>query len=321
MKRIALTILALAILTPAWTHAARKVRAKEEAPAAVGDKPSARLERPLEQSLDAILEPLEREPRMPRVEVEKLRSSFAAGQIKAQTPAQKQIYQNAMAVCESLTKAMDDRAKAQASALASAKVPSISSAGGIVKSSPVRGADAGANAEAIRRKQLDERRYSDKQAKAHSAFVESTAYKAWTEKSAYLRQNVMALYTRQMQLEALDEKNTAAAEKAAPPAEKPTPVVSKAAEKKSAPAKDAAYAGTWTGRASVREIIIRDDHTGTRTDREGNKVKGTWAVEADGDFHVKWEDRTHWKGKLTEDGQTMNGTVRGMGQAWTRKKP
>jgi len=68
---------------------------------------------------------LEQNPKMPRVEVEKLRAIFAGGQVKAKAPAQQQIYQNAMAVCTALTTAMDDRAKAKSEAQASAMVPSV----------------------------------------------------------------------------------------------------------------------------------------------------------------------------------------------------
>jgi len=149
---------------------------------------------------------------MPRVEVEKLRSSFAGGQVKAKTPAQKQIYQNAMAVCTALTTAMDDRAKAKSDALASAKVQSVTNGSGIALNALSHGRDAGKTAEAIRKKQQDERKYADDLAHGQSSFVETGAYKAWTDKATHLRQSVMALYTRQVELEALDERNNPPAE-------------------------------------------------------------------------------------------------------------
>jgi len=172
--------------------------------------PSSRIEPLLEPCLDAILAPLERDPQMPRVAVEKLRASLGGGAVKAKTRSQKQIYQGGIAVCEALTTAMDERAQARATAMASAQVPSPSNGGSIVKTSPLRGSDAGANAEAIRKKQRDERNYADDKARAASSFMESSAYKAWVAKSATLRGNVMSLYGKLVQLEAAAPDSAAA---------------------------------------------------------------------------------------------------------------
>ena len=142
--------------------------------------PSGRIEPFLEPCLDAILSPLNGDPKMPRVEVEKLRASFAAGQIKATTPTQQQIYQNAMAVCDALTRSMDDRANAKATAQASSMAPLLSNASSIIKSSPMKGRDAGANAEAIRKKQKDERKDADAGATRNLAYMNSAGARAWT---------------------------------------------------------------------------------------------------------------------------------------------
>src|SRR4051794_29470361 len=153
---------------------------------AAGGWPSAQLEPLLSPCLEAILAPLETDPKMPRVDVEKLHSTFAGGQIKADTPSQKQIYRNAMAVCDALTMGMDERATAKSNALAAAKTPTLSNGGSIVKSSPlrpvIRGVETGGTAEAIRRNQADERNYADNGAQRSAGFMESGAYRAWTAK-------------------------------------------------------------------------------------------------------------------------------------------
>jgi hypothetical protein len=166
--------------------------------------PSKRIEPFLEPSLNAVLAPLGENPQMPRIPVETLRASLGAGIVTAKTPAQKQIYQCAIAVCDALTNAMDERAQARAAAVASGLLPSISTGGGIVKSMPLHGWDAGHAGEAIRKKEKDERAYADKQAKQVSNFTDSVAYKAWVAKTTILRNNAMDLYTKLVQFEAAD---------------------------------------------------------------------------------------------------------------------
>ena len=170
--------------------------------------PSQQIEPLLEPSLNAILAPLEANPQMPRVAVEKLRASLAGASVKARTPLQKQIYQYGMAVCEALTNGMDERALTKAAALSSAQVPSLSNGASIINTMPLRGRDAGHAGDAIRGKQRDERNYADMKGAQVSGFMESSAYKAWISKAAMLRQNVMGLYTRLVQLEAADTAAT-----------------------------------------------------------------------------------------------------------------
>ncbi len=325
--RSALALLAIAAFLPVPVHAAKKKNAPEAPAPAAGSYglPSSKLEPFLEPCLDAILAPLEANPKQPRVEVEKLRASFAGGQIKAKTDAQKQIYQNAMAVCDALSKAMDDRARAKADAVASSKVPMRSDATGIVKSSPMRGFDAGANAEAIRKKQKDERRDADDVARRNQAYMNSAAYRSWTDKAPRLRQSVMALYTRQVQLEALDETNAAAAAaaqkpktepppaapvKPAAPAEKPAPVVAKATvESGSVNAKP--FLGKWQAKANGGIYTVKPDHTFTGSGGKTGDQNGKWELLENGVFKVQWE--TGKAGniqtfRISEDGTYLHGT-------------
>lgn len=310
-------------------HAARKEKSKGSAAAgeshANSGMPSAKIEPLLEPALDAILAPLEKDPGMPRVEVEKLRSSFAGGEIKANTPGLKRVYQNAMAVCSALTKAMDDRATAKSNALASAKVPSISEARGVVKSSPVRGVDAGANAEAIRKKQLDERRFLEKDARARSAFVESAAYKAWTQKSASLRENVMSLYTRQIQLEALEEKSTAAESKPKPAPAAPAPAVERIAPPKKV-SLDKLVLGAWKDRGNTElHHTLKADHTCLRKMATGRELDGTWTWvdEKARKARLKFENDSEWEIVFAEDGKTgavtnLSTRSKGRKSTWVR---
>ena len=195
----------------------RNVRIKElpsalaaDAPASKAPPPSKQIEPFLEPSLNAILAPLGENPQMPRIPVEKLRASLGAGVVTAKTPAQQQIYQCAIAVCDALTNGMDERAQARAAAIQSGLLPSVSNGASIVKTAPLRGWDAGAAAEAIRKKQKDERSYADKQAKGVSNFADSAAFKAWVAKATLLRDNAMGLYSKLVQYEAVDSAPEAA---------------------------------------------------------------------------------------------------------------
>ncbi|HEY3901462.1 MAG TPA: hypothetical protein VGM54_22825 [Chthoniobacter sp.] len=174
------------------------------APVAANAAPSRQIEPLLEPCLDAILAPLEQNPYMPRVAVEKLQATLGAGLVTAKTAARQQAYQCAIAVCEALTSGMDERAQTRAAAEASGLLPSVSNGASIVKTSPLHGRDAGGAAEAIRRKQMDERNYADNHARALSNFMESSAYKAWVARSATLRENAMSLYAKLVQLESAE---------------------------------------------------------------------------------------------------------------------
>ena len=173
--------------------------------------PSEQLKPILEPCLDAILSPLETNPAMPRVKVEIMRANFAASMVVASTPAEKQVYRNAMAVCDAMTSDMDARAKAQARAQASAEMPTLSTGGDIIASMPMHGRNPGPEGHAIRKKQKEERRDANRRAQRESAFTDSGAYTSWVNNGPNLRAYVMGLYTRQVELEALYNKSLAAA--------------------------------------------------------------------------------------------------------------
>ena len=87
---------------------------------------------------------------------------------------------------------------------------------------------------------------------------------------------------------------------------------------KNEPAKESLYVGMWKGAGNFE---IKGDHTATRTRAGTEKMNGTWVIEEDGDFNVKWADGVHFKARLSKDGQTLNSSI-GKGKAsWTRSKP
>ncbi len=263
--------------------------------------PSTQLDPVLTTVLDAIQQPLEKDPKLPRTDVDKLRAVFAGEAVTAATPAGKAISQNAMAVCDSLTKAMDERIAAKAAADASAKAPSLTSGGGINKASPMRGVDAGAAGDAARKKEKDKRKYEDNRAEVQSRFVQSGAYRAWAEKATVLRKNAMALYTKQVQLEAaagLDAPKPAAASP------------SKKGERRREARQDSAdmITGKWVGTDNPdQHHEIKADKTCTRMTKGGKLQEGTW----------EWIDRKALTARVKFDKATLELTVRPDGKSIT----
>jgi hypothetical protein len=310
--KLAFIALLLAPLVPQHANAAKN-----------GAMPSAKLQPLLEPCLNAILAPLQANPKMPRVKVETLRAGFAAQAVTASTPAQQQIYQNAMAVCDAMTSDMDARANAIASAKAAAAAPTLSTGGDIINSAPVRGWDAGADAQAIRGKQKDERAYEDKRAARESAFTDSSAYTSWVKNAPSLRQNVMNLYTRQVELEALYAKSNPP-----PHGPPPTEAVAPAANTEpaannppaSAPAPDtgskpAAAAGSspnvafGTFARGNRQLVISQDHSVVDIAPDGTRKKGQWSIGSKGHVHLQF-DQNFVTGDFSPDGTTFT-TLKG----------
>jgi hypothetical protein len=259
--------------------------------------PSAQLKPILEPCLNAILSPLEQNPAMPRVKVETMRADFAASLVTASTPPEKQVYQNAMAVCDAMTSDMDARANAQAQAKASAEMPTLSTGGKIDESMPMRGWDAGADGQAIRAKQKNDRKDADKRAQRESNFVNSGAYTSWVKNEPNLREYVMNLYTRQTELEALYKKSVAEA----------SPSPSKTSD---APKDPSFGVGTWTQDGKV-SLWLSPDNTATRLNSKNKKEVGTWTVDDQGHLRSKFPSGV-MKGTFSVDGKTftrLNGMV------------
>ena len=317
MKTGIIWVILLIMASPAcWSQVGKKGMANARATEAA---PSTQLDPIIGPCVEAIVAPLEADPKAPTGQVAKLRSKFTVSLGKSETPSQKQVYVNAIAVCDAITKALDDRAKSKAGAEASAKTPLGSNAGSINKSMPQPGRRAGYLAQQIRKKQDEERELAEAEAKKKADFLHSGAYTAWAERAPKYRQNVMAYYTRQSQLEALQEKNDA-------PVAKPAPVVAsvpatkekKAAKnERSADQKSASFVGTWAGPRGQKTFVIKEDHTAIKIDKVGEKVNGKWTLDEDGEYEIKWEDHTRLMGKVSADGQTVSN---GKEVPWTRKQ-
>jgi hypothetical protein len=230
---------------------------------------------------------------MPRVKVETMRADFAASLVTGSTPAEKQVYRNAMAVCDAMTSDMDARANAQAQAKASSEMPTLSTGGDIDESMPMRGWDAGGAGNAIRKKQKQDRKDADRRARQQSAFVNSSAYTSWVKNGPNLRDYVMGLYTRQVEIEALYIKNN-------PPPAGNNPAAS------GAPSGDVVY-GTFAEGKS--KLIISPDHTAVHIPASGQKEYGAWSVNPYGHFQIKFQTYT-MKGHFSDDGKKFT-TLRG----------
>jgi len=279
--KLTLTLLLLSSLAPGCAEAA------------INDAlPSAQIQPILVPCLDAILAPLQADPKMPRVTVETLRAKFAAGLVTASTPAEKNVYENAMAVCDAMTSGMDARANARAAAKASAGEPTLSKGGDIINSANARGWDAGPADQAIREKQKDERAYEDKRAKKESSFVDSAAYTSWVKNAPNLRENVMNLFTREVELEALYAKSN-------PPP--PAPPVAATQTVGNSPG----HPGFGTFANDKGQIIkINRDHTAVRIFPNGTRIVGTWTFNEQGHSHMRFK-RSVFTGDFSQDGKTF----------------
>ena len=316
-KKMTWVILLIMAVSPNWSHADKKGKSGGGGPKVV---PSTQLDPIIGPCLEAIVAPLEKDPKAPTGQVAKLRSNFTVSHGRAETPSQKQVYANAIAVCDAITKALDDRAKMKAGAEASAKMAASSNAGSINKSMPQPGRRAGYLGQQIRKKQEEERAFAEAEAKKKADFLHSGAYTAWAERAPKYRQNVMAYYTRQSQLEALQEKNDAPVAKLAPVVASPPAKEETKASKNAIgiSQKPMSIVGTWAGPKGQKTFVINEDHTAIRIDKEGEKVNGKWTLDQDGGFEIRWEDRTRLMGKVSADGQTVSN---GKDASWIRKQP
>jgi hypothetical protein len=265
--------------------------------------PSAQLKPILEPCLDAILSPLQNNTSMPRVQVETLRADFAASMVTADTAAEKRVYQNAVEVCNAMTSDMDARANAQTQAKTSSEMPTLSTGGDIDESMPMRGWDAGGAGNAIRKKQKQDRKDANKKAQRQSAFVNSSGYNTWVNNAPELRELVMGLYTRQMELEALYEKSIAAAA--------PSPGTTADTGKTKNTDESTQAVGTWKAHKGRAIIWNSPDHTATRLTLHGLKETGTWSVDDKGNWHGVFPT-ANMSGAFSDNGQSLTtaaGTV------------
>jgi len=155
--------------------------------------------------LDAILSPLDSNPKLPVTEISLLKSSLAAEMLGASTPDRKLVTQNAVNVCDWLSKCMEDRATSVAKMRAMAKTSMNSGATDVHKNLSSGGPEGGEKARAKLDQQRMEREDLNKKANQERSSFVANLKRTWASKTSELRQGVMGSYTRQLQLEALEK--------------------------------------------------------------------------------------------------------------------
>jgi hypothetical protein len=123
MKRTVASIFALTLVifsmegtdaaSPKQTPSKNQNQGKASPPPtpSVPQPPSVELSNFTNQNLDIILGPLEQKAPMPRSELARLRASFESARAKS-VPATRKQYKAALAVCDALAKAIDERERA-----------------------------------------------------------------------------------------------------------------------------------------------------------------------------------------------------------------
>lgn len=141
--------------------------------------------------LDKILAPLDQQVALPRTEVAQLRESFTDRRSKA-LENEKPAYQAAIAVCNALSQAMDEREKAIASFQSSSAVHGSFDLGAHRKDKPSR--------KELRREHHEEENRKEEAAQKDK-FLNAQLKSSWQQRTIQLRQNIDRLYARERELE------------------------------------------------------------------------------------------------------------------------
>jgi hypothetical protein len=187
-------------------------------PASAGppQPPSLHLSRLSAAHLDAILAPIDQRTVLPRTDVNQLRSAFAGSAAQA-APADKEQFTTAIAVCDALNSAMDEREQTLASIEGSAAVHGPSDVGARRKDIPTHGGRGAARLARIEQRQERHEEANRKQEAAEKDnFLTQQHKNAWTQRALKIRQRIQMLMDRQRQAELAQQAGGTA--KAAPPA-------------------------------------------------------------------------------------------------------
>ena len=175
-------------------------------------KPSDVLSLFFRNHLDRILSPIgQRVPvPLPHARVAELREKFADQWSKA-PDVDKPMYQAAVAVCDALLAAMDERQKAIASLQGSAAVHGPSDLGAHRKDIPTRGTQADAQLAGLELQREGHEEQNRKQEAAQNDNFFNMQLKAnWSQRAAQLRQNINTLYSRERDAERSTQQAPAA---------------------------------------------------------------------------------------------------------------
>ena len=175
-------------------------------------KPSEVLSLFFHKHLDRILSPIG-QPKpvpLPRARVTQLREQFA-DQFSKAPDTDKPMYQAAVAVCDAVAAAMDERQKAIASLQGSSAVHGPSDLGARRKDIPTRGSWADAQLAGLELQREGHEEQNRKQEAAQNDNFFNTQLKTnWSQRAAQLRQNINALYSRERDAERSTQQPAAA---------------------------------------------------------------------------------------------------------------
>lgn len=176
-------------------------------PLGPNDMPSSVLQPFLDQRLDIILAPLDAPGLKHPNAVIDLRSSIADALVKM-SPERQQCFRAALAVCDALQQAVDERTRAIAAAQGSGAAQSSASLG--VTST-----------QQLSLKQLHSENRAHQDVARNNAFFVNAAITQWTQRSAQLRQHIQQLYLKEREAERQVPPTTAPTVPASPAASHP----------------------------------------------------------------------------------------------------
>ena len=156
-----------------------------------GDPPSLALSRFGAAHLDEILAPIDQNLNLPRNELMQLRESFSAWMAKA-PPNELPAWRVALSVCDALNNAMDERERARSNLDGSSAVHGSFDLGAHRKDRP--------RYWEYEREQHEEAQ-RQREAAQKDVFLNTTLRTQWTQRALKLRQNIIGLHQRLVQLE------------------------------------------------------------------------------------------------------------------------
>lgn len=141
-----------------------------------------------------------------------------ADQFSKASDTDKPIYQAAIAVCDGISAAMDERQKAITSLQGSRAVHGPSDLGARRKDIPTRGSFSDAElADLELQREAHEEQNRKQEARQNDSFFNTQLKTNWTQRTAQLRENLNALYAREREAErAADQARAATPAPAAP---------------------------------------------------------------------------------------------------------
>jgi hypothetical protein len=183
-------------------------------------KPSDLLSLFFHNHLDRILSPIGQPTPvpLPHARVTQLHEKFA-DQFSKAADADRPMYQTAVAVCDAVSSAMDERQKAIASLQSSRAVHAPSDLGARRKDIPTRGTLGDAELAGLElQSEAHEEQNRKHEARQTDNFFNTELKTNWTQRATQLRQTINALYSREREAERAADQAKAAAPVASTPA-------------------------------------------------------------------------------------------------------